>query len=104
DFVGASTLRYGQNPTYGAGNKLHLGRNNLQQVTTTSFDGPNPVNEASRVFAYDFTPTNPGEFYLIGGDSGGPSFLNLGGQLTILGGHYGVTNVTTMPNPGEDRK
>jgi hypothetical protein len=100
-FVGFPTLNYGQNPAYGAGNQLHLGRNNVQLVTTTSFDGPNPVNEATRVFAYDWTPTNPGEFYLIGGDSGAPSLINLGGRLTMLGGHYGVSNVTTMPNPGD---
>jgi len=100
-FVGASTLPYGQNPAYGVANQLHLGRNNVQFLTTTSFDGNNPVNEASRVFAYDYTPANAGEFYLIGGDSGGPSFLNLSGRLTLLGGHYGVTNPTTTPNPGD---
>jgi hypothetical protein len=100
-FINDTTLHYGQNPTYGAGNQMHLGRNNVQQVTTASFDGQTPVNEATRVFTYDWTPTNPGEFYLIGGDSGGPSFLNLGGQLTLLGGHYGVTNPTTTPNPGD---
>jgi len=100
-FIGASTLHYGQNPTYGTGNQMHLGRNNVQVIDTTSFDGPNPVNEATRVFAFDWTPTNPGEIYLIGGDSGGPSFLNIGGRLTMLGAHYGVTNPTSTPNPGD---
>src|SRR5262245_5260701 len=66
-FIGDATLPYGQNPTYGSGNQLHLGRNNVQFVLTTSFDGQNPVNEASRVFTYDYTPANPSEFYLIGG-------------------------------------
>ena len=73
----------------------------MQLVTTSSFDGNNPVNEATRVFAYDWTPTNPGEFYLIGGDSGAPSFITLGGRATLLGGHYGVTNSTQTPNPGD---
>lgn len=95
-FIGLPTLPYGQNPAYGAGNQMHLGRNNVQVVTTATFDTPVPVNEATRVFGYDTTPTNPGEFSLIGGDSGAPSFLNLGGRLTMLGGHYGVS-----PTPPE---
>jgi hypothetical protein len=99
-FVGAGFLPYGQNPTYGAGNQMHLGRNNVQEVTTASFDGQNPVNEASRVFTYDVTAANPGEFYLIGGDSGGPSFLNLNGRLTLLGGHYGISSPNPPPAPG----
>jgi hypothetical protein len=99
-FVGAGILPYGQNPTYGAGNQMHLGRNNVQEVTTASFDGPNPVNEATRVFTFDVTAANPGEMYLIGGDSGGPTFLNLNGRLTLLGGHYGISSPNPPPAPG----
>jgi len=94
-FIGLPTLPYGQNAAYGSGNQLHLGRNNVQVVGTASFDNPVPVNEATRVFGYDTTPTNPGEFSVIPGDSGAPSFIILGGRLTMLGAHYGVS--TTSP-------
>jgi hypothetical protein len=100
-FIGSSIAPYGQNPAYGSGNQMHLGRNNVQVVDTSSLNGPTPITEATRVFAYDFTPANPGELYLIGGDSGGPTFLNIGGRLTMLGGHYGVSNPIPPPNPGD---
>jgi hypothetical protein len=93
-FIGLPTLPYGQNPAYGAGNQMHLGRNNVKEVTTASFDNPVPVNEATRVFGYA-NSTNPGDFSLISGDSGAPSFIILGGRLTMLGAHYGVS--TTPP-------
>src|SRR5207245_2684113 len=50
---------------------------------------------------YDWTPGVPGEIYLIGGDSGGPAFLRFGDQLALVGVHYGVSNPTTTPNPGD---
>ena len=101
-FVNFPTLHYGQNPArYGAGNQIHIGRNNVQTIGTVSFDGPTPVDDATRSFAFDWTPANPGEIYLVGGDSGGPSFIVLGGRPVLLGTHMGVSVVTETPNPGD---
>ena len=64
-FVGDATLHYGQNPAYGAGNQMHLGRNNVQVIDVASFDGQIPVNEATRVFAqFDSTRGENGHFVL----------------------------------------
>jgi hypothetical protein len=100
DFIGRSTLHYGQNQAYGVGNQLHIGRNNVQAIDTF-FNRATSPTAAFRGFAYDWTPANSGEIYLIGGDSGGPSFINLGGRLTLLGAHYGVTPGTPPPQPGD---
>jgi hypothetical protein len=103
--VGSPMLNYGQNPAYGAGNQDHLGRNNITAidvVTQTMNSPPNPPQDLTMSAFYDYTPSNPGEFYLIGGDSGGPSFIPFGtNQIALLGGHIGVSVVTTNPQPGD---
>jgi hypothetical protein len=103
--VGNPMLNYGQNPAYGAGNMVHLGRNNItdiQPVTLTPNSPPNPPQDQTMGTIYDFTPTNPGEFYLIGGDSGGPSFISYGAnQIALIGDHIGVSNATTNPQPDD---
>jgi hypothetical protein len=103
--VGSPMLNYGQNPAYGAGNLTHLGRNNItaiDTVTLTPNSPPNPPQDLTMSATYDWTPSNPGEFYLIGLDSGGPSFIPFGSnQIALLGGHLGVSNPTTNPQPGD---
>jgi PEP-CTERM motif len=100
-FIGAPMLNHGQNTNYGAGNQTHLGRNNVDDVGLASFDGTVPVNEATVVATYDYNAANPGEFYLVGGDSGGPSFTPINGLLALLSEHYGVSNNTLNPQPGD---
>ncbi len=50
---------------------------------------------------YDWTPANSGEFYLVGGDSGAPSFVRLSGRAVMIGSHYGVSTTPRRPNPGD---
>jgi hypothetical protein len=45
-FPGQPMLNYGQNTTYGSGNQVHLGRNNVTQIALTSFN--NFASEATR--------------------------------------------------------
>lgn len=94
---GTPLLVYGQNPAYGT--SPHLGTNVADGTALESFDGF--ATEATRVVFYDFTPGVDGEIYLIGGDSGGPLFTVVNGQLALIGGHYGVSNPTTNPNAGD---
>lgn len=102
-FTGRSLLLYGQNGEYvvNATNNPnpHLGTNTFDAVDLASFD--NFASEATVVSLYDFDPGVRGEFYLIGGDSGGPALTQLGGRLALLGDHYGVSNPTNRPNPGD---
>jgi hypothetical protein len=101
--TGLPILAHGQNPSYVTPSNPtvnpHLGRNTIDTVGLTSFN--NFATEATRVMTYDWTPGNPGEFYLIGGDSGGPSFVRVGNDFALVGVHYGVSNATTTPNPGD---
>jgi hypothetical protein len=102
-FTGAPMLNHGQNPAYGAGNQTHLGRNNVTSAGEVASlnSGGVPTTEATRVATYAFDAGVPGEFYLIGGDSGGPSFIPVNGKLGLLGGHYGVSNATMNPQQGD---
>lgn len=93
-FISAPILAYGQNPAYvnpstGTASP-HIGKNNIDAIGLASFDGPDPVNEATMAYAYDFNASLPGEFHVIAGDSGGGSFVNLGNQLALTGAHYGL--------------
>lgn len=95
--LGRQLLVYGQNPAYGP--SPHLGTNAADAVTLASFDGF--ASEGTAVVAYGWTPGVAGEIYLVGGDSGGPAFLRVGDRLALVGVHYGVSNPTTSPNPGD---
>jgi hypothetical protein len=95
--TGLPLLAYGQNAGYAT--SPHLGTNVADGTALESFDGFN--TEATRVIYYDFTPEVNGEIYLIGGDSGGPLFTLINGQLALIGGHYGVSNPTLNPNAGD---
>jgi hypothetical protein len=101
--VGLPILAHGQNPSYvtpaNPTVNPHLGRNVIDSVALESFD--NFQSEATRTALYDWTPGNPGEFYLIGGDSGGPAFVRVGNDLALVGVHYGVSDPTTTPQPGD---
>jgi len=96
-YSGRRMLNHGQNASYST--SPHLGTNNVDNISVESFG--DYTQEATVGVEYGFNSTVNGEFYLIGGDSGGPSFMPYNGQLTLLGGHYGVSNPTTTPNDGD---
>ncbi len=94
---GVPVLAYGQNPAYST--SPHLGTNTAAQVALASFGDPS--TETTRVVTYNYTGLRPGEFYLIGGDSGGPLFTRDGNDFALLGTHYGHSGTDT-PRPGVD--
>jgi hypothetical protein len=96
--VGLPMLAYGQNPAYST--SPHLGTNVIDTVGLASFD--DFQTEATWVMVFDWTPDTPGEIYLIPGDSGGPAFVRAAdGDFALIGVHYGVSRVTTDPQPGD---
>jgi hypothetical protein len=72
---------------YGVPNRLGL--NTIDGFTTV---GPaSGLASTGEVFTYDYDTVNgfnPGEAYLRGGDSGGPSFVAVGGDLALVGIHW----------------
>jgi hypothetical protein len=65
-----------------------LGTNNIDTFVTTSVPG---AGGPGRAFTFDFDRTGasgPNEAALNAGDSGGPSFLNISGQLALVGIHW----------------
>jgi hypothetical protein len=88
--VGLPILPYGQNPAYST--SPHLGTNTI--------DGVELVN-STRTALYDYTPSTPGDLYLISGDSGGPVFTRAAsGDLALIGVNY-VHSGTDTPQPGD---
>jgi hypothetical protein len=76
--VGLPVLPYGQNPSF-YGSSPHLGTNTIDAVELIS---------STRTALYNYTPSTPGDLYLIGGDSGGPMFTRANGDLALIGVHY----------------
>lgn len=89
DFLGQSLFVFGlSGPAVTQANQ-RLGRNVIDQVIP-GFSNPNLVG-AGDVFVYDFD--NPGgvgadEARVEGGDSGGPSFVLINGQPSLVGIHW----------------
>ena len=49
--------------------------------------------------AEEGTGTGPGDCHLIGGDSGGPSFVLVGGRLALVGVHFTTNDTNGVPDP-----
>ncbi len=77
DYVGMSIYNYG-NPNL-------VGRNVISQVEPYAEAGENGWG---MFYNYDVPGVGPDETYLIGGDSGGPSFAVVNGKLALLGEHF----------------
>jgi hypothetical protein len=88
-FLDRDIYPYGQfNPSNpqnaGYSNSPHVGHNNVTSIQD---------NSGTRIFTYDYNPLLQDEYYLVSGDSGGPTFLPTGpNQLALLGGHYANTS------------
>jgi hypothetical protein len=88
--VGLPILPYGQNPAYST--SPHLGKNVIDAVELVN---------STRTALYDYTPSSPGDLYLISGDSGGPVFTRAAsGDLALIGVNY-VHSGTDTPQPGD---
>ena len=79
--------------TYGSSNLV--GRNVISSVQTYSEIGETMTG---MFFNYDLPGVGADESYLMGGDSGGPSFAVVNGQLALLGEHF--SNWGTCGQPG----
>ena len=77
DYVGMTIYNYG-NPNL-------VGRNVISKVEPYAEGGENGT---SMFFNYDVPGVGPDETYLIGGDSGCPSFAVVNGKLALLGEHF----------------
>jgi hypothetical protein len=49
--------------------------------------------------ATEGTGTGPTDCHLIGGDSGGPSFVLVGGRLALVGVHFTTNDTNGVPDP-----
>lgn len=77
---------------YVNGKPNRIGRNIIDRITTAQEPDPPAAPYKNTVtMEYDYDPVNglgADECYLISGDSGGPSFVDAGGQLALVGIHY----------------
>jgi hypothetical protein len=77
---------------YVNGKPNRIGRNIIDRVTTAQEPDPPAAPYKNTVaMEYDFDTVNglgADECYLIGGDSGGPTFVDAGGLLALVGIHY----------------
>jgi hypothetical protein len=94
DYVGMNIYTYG-NPNL-------VGRNvvsKIESYTEIGETGP------SMFFNYDEPGVGPDETYLIGGDSGCPSFAVVNGKLALLGEHFSTYGTSGLiPFDGGDPK
>jgi hypothetical protein len=70
---------------YNYGNPSRLGRNVISRIEPYAEGGENQVG---MFFNYDEPGLGTDETYLIGGDSGGPSFVLVNGNLALVGEHF----------------
>jgi hypothetical protein len=70
---------------YNYGNPNRLGRNVISRIEPYTEGSENQVG---MFFDYDVPGLGEDETYLISGDSGGPSFAVVHGQLALLGEHF----------------
>jgi hypothetical protein len=70
---------------YNYGYPSRLGRNVISRIEPYAEGNENQVG---MFFNYDVPGLGEDETYLIGGDSGGPSFAIVNGQLALLGEHF----------------
>jgi hypothetical protein len=77
---------------YVNGKPNRLGRNNIDTIRVASEPEAGTTHNKSTVsMEYNYDTVNglgADECFLIGGDSGGPSFIDVGGKLTVVGTHY----------------
>lgn len=90
---------------YGVPNRLGL--NNIDRFAT--FDNVVGSSATGEALTYDYDTShgyNPGEAMLQGGDSGGPSFVVVGGELALVGIHWfnytGDVDPNRAPNGSGD--
>ena len=76
-------------PIYVNGKPNRVGRNVIDRFVIE--EEGSPVNKATLSMEYDYNTTTglgADECYLMVYDSGGPSFVNVGGRLALVGIHY----------------
>jgi hypothetical protein len=92
---------YVGNMIYVNGKPNRVGRNIIDRITTAQEPDPPALATKNTVtMEYDYNTTSglgADECYLIPGDSGGPSFVDVSGTLALVGIHY--YNAGT-PGPG----
>jgi len=90
DYVGKTIY------TYGIPNLV--GRNVISTVEPYAESGE---NGPGMFFNYDVPGLGPDETYLIGGDSGCPSFAVVNGKLALLGEHFSTYGTSGLLIPAD---
>jgi hypothetical protein len=83
DYIGLTTYVYGQ--------PNRVGQSIIDTVRVASEPELSTPYKSTVSMEYAFNTVSglgANECFLIGGDSGGPSFVNAGGQLALVGTHY----------------
>ena len=82
--------------TYGYPNRL--GENVISSIGPYTEAGE---SQTGMFFNYDVPGVGPSESYLMGGDSGGPSFSLVNGKLALMGEHFSNWGTSGLPGaPG----
>ncbi len=79
---------------YNYGYPNRLGENVISSIATYTEAGE---SQTGMFFNYDVPGVGPSESYLMGGDSGGPSFTEVGGKLALLGEHFSNWGTSGQP-------
>lgn len=99
---------YNNLPIFVYGKPHRLGRNQVTDIDNADEKDVNDVViKRTRSMIYEYNDPAPlliggDEAYLHGGDSGGPSFMSIGGQLALVGTHYFNSDLTHTDPPAVD--
>jgi hypothetical protein len=91
DYTGMAIYNYGAPDA--------VGRNVISKVEPYIEGGE---NGPGMFYNYDLPGVGPDETYLIGGDSGGPSFTVVDGKLALLGEHFSTYGTSGLLPGGND--
>lgn len=99
DYLGQTIFVYGV--------PHRVGRNQITAIGNVSEPDINNPTKITRAMVYEYNDPPPlliggDEAYLHGGDSGGPSFISIGGQLALVGTHYFNSDQTHTDPPAVD--
>lgn len=92
-------------PIFVYGVPHRVGRNQITAIGNVDEKDVNDIPiKRTRAMVYEYNDPPPlliggDEAYLHGGDSGGPSFISIGGQLTLAGTHYFNSDQTHTDPP-----
>lgn len=92
DYIGLDTLNYGRGGF--APTSPRIGTNHIEAFGIYDLSGDNVDDNFGAFYFDDLGPA--GEVRFESGDSGSPTFVNLGGQLALIGTHAAMGMIDTQ--------